>query len=135
MLDDEQLSTEQQEAVLGFVETVKRCQAIQWVGIVKQDDKGARYQTGGYKGVGPTMLDMSRSLGALAYDLVVGIVEHARSKGTEISLQEAGEAVGTAIQAGLDAARAYSGHMKIVDDDTHAGPRKRQDPGSAPRGF
>ena len=92
-----------QATVDRFTEAVEKCQAVSYVAIIKDGDKSANFVTGGYKGEGPTIIDMARGMGAMAAELASVIETQATAMGSPTTFDAA---LGAVIQAMLLSAKS-----------------------------
>lgn len=131
----------QQKALLEqFVTALKTAQSVQFVAIVKQGKDKAEYMTGGYKSAGPTLYDMAKSIGALAYDLTLSLKSHFKTKtGQDVTYEQAAQMIGKGIEEGLNGSfKAESGYQKIISldgDDVPPQNGASVEPPKGPRGF
>ena len=132
------LDERQRKVVEEFTKALAKSQAVTFVAIVKDGDAPAQYRTGGYKGPGPTIVDMGRSLGVACAELAQAIIEAAKSNGQPIEWDDAINAVFESVADGAESFRA-AGNIKSgtrtiqeKDDDKPKGPTGIA---GAPRGF
>jgi hypothetical protein len=126
------------KAVEEFTKALAKAQAISFVAIVKEGDAPAQYRTGGYKGEGPTIVDMGKSIGVACAELAQTIISAAAQKGQHVEWDQAIDAVFESVADGAEAARVAANikvsHRTVQEKDDEQRDTKPGRP-SGPRGF
>jgi hypothetical protein len=105
---------------------------------VKEDDKPAEYRTGGYKGLGPTFLDIAKSLGVVCAEIAAAVISAKAQQGEKAEWDDVIQTVFDALADGTEIARVRAGITagKETKDGDNGKPDKRtRGTGGAPRGF
>ena len=133
-MDELTLDAKQKEVVENFARTVAACQAVSYVAIMKKGDEPAKFRTGGYKGPGPTVVDMAKALGVLCAELAAVITSSGGVNGMDED--DVLQSIFDAVADGAENARTVSSKINIheVDPPQDSG-ASRTGPEAAPRGF
>jgi hypothetical protein len=114
-VDEPTVDARQKKTVEEFVAAIAHCQSIAFVAITKPENGPAQFRTGGYKGPGPTMVDMARSYGALAAELANVLQEASTRQGLPTTYEKALDSIMAYIRAGADTASFKSSTTRVVD--------------------
>lgn len=124
------LDDRQKTILNSFADALAKCQAISFVAIVKPPGRAAEFITGGYKGEGPTFVDLAKAVGALVGDLTNGLMSAMKSQGKEIVFEQALAGILEAVVLGARSAEVVRGKTRIEDAASGG-----NNPKAAPRGF
>ncbi len=114
-MDEPTIDARQKKVIEEFVAAIAHCQSIAFVAITKPENGPAQFRTGGYKGLGPTMVDMARSYGALAAELANVLQEASTRQGLPTTYEKALDSIMAYIRSGADTASFKDGTTRAVD--------------------
>lgn len=115
---DEQfaLSAEKMAVATRFVEHLKVCHGIMYVGARGIGDSKAEFYTGGISGAGVTPADLANGIGIMVAELATGIVAASKAAGQPATFEQSVRTVIAHVQASALAPRNNAKGTRRVEE-------------------